>query len=121
LTNYQNLQGFRSVYFYSTRAHCLTEGQLGACILAIKNKLKIFKHKVGKQKIRIYFYPDIPLTEKSVGSRMGKGKGAPELWCRPIKKGRVLFSLKKLNFKIIRIILRLLKWKTRLNIRCYFF
>ncbi|MGB1719642.1 MAG: 50S ribosomal protein L16, partial [Candidatus Latescibacterota bacterium] len=35
----------------------------------------------------------LPLTKKVIGSRMGKGKGAPEGWVAVVKPGRVMFEL----------------------------
>ncbi|UCG35137.1 MAG: 50S ribosomal protein L16 [Candidatus Omnitrophota bacterium] len=45
----------------------------------------------GKLWIRIF--PDKPVTKKPAETRMGKGKGEPETWVAPIRRGRVLFEL----------------------------
>lgn len=46
-----------------------------------------------KNKLKITFFPDIPVTKKSSGIRMGKGKGNVDHWCFLVKKGRILFEL----------------------------
>ena len=45
----------------------------------------------GKVWIRIF--PDKPLTKKPAETRMGKGKGNPELWVAVIRPGRVLYEM----------------------------
>lgn len=46
-----------------------------------------------KDKLRVCVFPDLPITKKSSGVRMGKGKGAIEFWVTPVYSGRVLFEL----------------------------
>ncbi|PKL01922.1 MAG: 50S ribosomal protein L16, partial [Synergistetes bacterium HGW-Synergistetes-2] len=38
-------------------------------------------------------FPDHPFTKKPLETRMGKGKGAPEFWVAPVKRGRILFEI----------------------------
>jgi large subunit ribosomal protein L16 len=45
----------------------------------------------GKVWIRIF--PDKPVTKKPAETRMGKGKGNPELWVAVVKPGRVMFEI----------------------------
>jgi large subunit ribosomal protein L16 len=45
----------------------------------------------GKVWIRIF--PDMPYTKKPAETRMGKGKGNPEFWVAPVKRGTVLFEI----------------------------
>jgi large subunit ribosomal protein L16 len=45
----------------------------------------------GKVWIRIF--PDKPLTKKPAETRMGKGKGSPEMWVAVVKPGRVMFEM----------------------------
>jgi large subunit ribosomal protein L16 len=45
----------------------------------------------GRVWIRVF--PDKPLTKKPAETRMGKGKGSPEMWVAVIKPGRVLFEM----------------------------
>jgi len=41
----------------------------------------------------IRVFPDKPISKKPLGTRMGKGKGAPEFWAAVVKPGRILFEL----------------------------
>lgn len=38
-------------------------------------------------------FPDKPLTKKPAEVRMGKGKGAPELWVAEVQAGRIIFEM----------------------------
>ncbi len=44
-------------------------------------------------KVWISVFPDKPVTKKPAETRMGSGKGNPELWVAVVKPGRVLFEL----------------------------
>jgi len=65
----------------------LTARQIEAARVAITRKMK----KGGKLWIRIF--PDVAYTKKPLETRMGKGKGTPEFWVAPVKRGRVLFEV----------------------------
>jgi ribosomal protein L16 len=45
-------------------------------------------------KINITTFPDLSLTKKSAGLRMGKGKGKPYIWVSKIKKGSSIFNIR---------------------------
>lgn len=65
----------------------LTSRQIEAGRIAITRCVK----RGGKVWIRIF--PDKPLTRKPAETRMGKGKGNPELWVAVVKPGRVLYEM----------------------------
>lgn len=65
----------------------ITARQIEACRVAITRALK----RGGKMWIRIF--PDKPVSKKPVETRMGRGKGAVELWVAPVKRGRMLFEI----------------------------
>jgi large subunit ribosomal protein L16 len=44
-------------------------------------------------KVWINIFPDKPVTKKAAETRMGSGKGNPELWVAVVKPGRVMFEL----------------------------
>ena len=44
-------------------------------------------------RVWVRIFPDKPLTKKPAETRMGKGKGAPEVWVAVIKPGRMLFEM----------------------------
>ena len=47
--------------------------------------------RAGRVWIRIF--PDKPITKKPAETRMGKGKGSPELWVAVVRPGRVMFEI----------------------------
>ncbi|MGH2691207.1 MAG: 50S ribosomal protein L16 [Actinomycetota bacterium] len=44
-------------------------------------------------KVWINIFPDKPVTKKPAETRMGSGKGNPEVWVAVVKPGRVMFEL----------------------------
>src|SRR5205814_10472007 len=59
----------------------------------------------GRVWIRVF--PDKPLTKKPAETRMGKGKGSPEVWVAVIKPGRMLFEMEGVESSNAREALRL--------------
>ena len=56
-------------------------------------RIAMTRHIKRGGKVWINIYPDRPLTKKPAETRMGSGKGNPELWVAVVKPGRVLFEL----------------------------
>lgn len=56
-------------------------------------RIAISRHVKRGGKLWITVFPDKPLTKKPAETRMGKGKGAPEMWVAVVKPGRILFEL----------------------------
>ncbi len=50
------------------------------------------------RKFWIYIFPTLPLTRKSVGLRMGKGKGKRQTWQVTLRPGTALFETRNLRF-----------------------
>jgi len=44
-------------------------------------------------KVWIKIFPDKPVTKKPAETRMGSGKGSPEMWVAVVKPGRIMFEL----------------------------
>ena len=65
----------------------VTNRQIEAARIAMTRKIK----RGGKVWINVF--PDKPFTKKPAETRMGKGKGAPELWVCVIKPGRMIFEM----------------------------
>jgi large subunit ribosomal protein L16 len=61
--------------------------QIEAARVALTRHIK----RGGKVWIRIF--PDKPITKKPAETRMGKGKGSPEMWVAVVRPGRVMFEL----------------------------
>ena len=56
-------------------------------------RIAINRHVKRGGKVWINIFPDKPVTKKPAETRMGSGKGNPELWVAVVKPGRVLFEL----------------------------
>ena len=65
----------------------MTSNQIEAARIAINRYTK----RGGQVWINVF--PHKPVTKKPAGTRMGKGKGNPELWVAVVKPGRVSFEL----------------------------
>ena len=59
----------------------------------------------------INVFPQKPVSKKPIGTRMGKGKGNPELWIAVVKPGRVLFELAGVSEEAAREAMRLASYK----------
>ena len=57
-------------------------------------RIAMTRHIKRGGKVWISIYPDRPLTKKPAETRMGSGKGNPELWIAVVKPGRILFELR---------------------------
>ena len=79
----------------------VTGNQIEAARIAMTRYIK----RGGKVWIKIF--PDKPLTAKPIGTRMGKGKGAPERWVAVVKPGRVMFEISGVSEEVAREALRL--------------
>ncbi len=55
----------------------------------------------------IRMFPDKPLTKKPAETRMGKGKGSPELWVAVVKPGRIVYEMGGVTESIAKEALRL--------------
>ncbi|MBK8458055.1 MAG: 50S ribosomal protein L16 [Phyllobacteriaceae bacterium] len=79
----------------------VTARQIEAARRAITREMK----RAGRVWIRIF--PDVPVTKKPTEVRMGKGKGAVELWACRVKPGRVMFEIDGVDEETAREALRL--------------
>ena len=78
-------------------------------IEAARVALTRYLKRGGKVWIRIF--PDKPLTKKPAETRMGKGKGSPELWVAVIQPGRILFEMEGVEANLAREAFRLASHK----------
>ena len=79
----------------------LTGRQIEAARQAVTRHMK----REGQLWIRIF--PDKPITKKPAEVRMGKGKGAPEMFVARVSPGRMLFEAGGVPLDIAREALRL--------------
>ncbi|WP_022791529.1 50S ribosomal protein L16 [Weissella halotolerans] len=99
-------KGGRQVAFgeYGLQAidsHWITNRQIEAARIAITRKMK----RGGQVWIKIF--PQLSYTSKGVGVRMGNGKGTPEGWVAPVKRGTVMFEVAGVPEDVAREALRL--------------
>lgn len=89
----------------------MTAQQIEAMRVTISRKLK----KVGKLFLRVF--PNKPVTKKPAETRMGKGKGSPELWVAVVKRGRVVVEIEGLpedeSKKVLKLASQKLPMKTK--------
>ena len=79
----------------------LTSRQIEAARIAMTRHIK----RGGKIWIRLF--PDKPISKKPAETRMGKGKGSPEIWVAVVKPGRMLFEMEGVEPSAAREALRL--------------
>jgi large subunit ribosomal protein L16 len=69
-------------------------------------------------KVWINIFPDKPVTKKPAETRMGSGKGNPEVWVSVVKPGRVMFELAGVPEAVARE--AMLRAAHKLPIKCKF-
>ena len=79
----------------------LTNRQIEAARVAMTRHVK----RGGKIWVKIF--PDKPVTKKPAETRMGKGKGSPELWVAVVKTGRILYEMEVVEAPVAREAMRL--------------
>jgi large subunit ribosomal protein L16 len=89
----------------------LTARQIEAARVAMTRHAK----RGGKVWIRVF--PNKPLTRKPAETRMGKGKGAPELWVAVVRPGQMLYEMGGLTEDTAREALRLAMHKLPIKVR----
>lgn len=74
----------------------ITARQIEAARRAINRRIK----RGGKVWIRIF--PDVPVTQKPLEVRQGKGKGNVEYWVAKVQPGRVLYEMEGVTEDVAR-------------------
>ena len=90
-----NCLKFGNVGLKATESGLISSKQIESARQAISRKIK------RKGKIWIKIFPDLPITSKSIGSRMGKGKGPVSHWVARVRGGTILFEVSGKNVSII--------------------
>lgn len=103
-------KGGKSVAFgdYGLQAldsHWISNRQIEAARVAITRYMK----RGGKVWIKIF--PHKSYTSKGIGTRMGNGKGAPEGWVAPVKRGKIMFEVGGVSKEVAHEALRLASHK----------
>ena len=85
----------------ATESHWITNRQIEAARIAMTRHMK----RGGQVWIKIL--PHLSYTSKGVGVRMGNGKGTPDGWVAPVKRGKVMFEVAGVPEEVAREALRL--------------
>jgi large subunit ribosomal protein L16 len=96
-----NTLAFGSFGIKALESTWITARQIEAARQAVTRYMK----REGQIWIRIF--PDKPVTKKPAEVRMGKGKGAPELWVARVTPGRILFEAEGVPYEVAKEALRL--------------
>jgi large subunit ribosomal protein L16 len=80
-------------------------------------RIALTRHVKRGGQVWIRVFPDKPLSKKPAETRMGKGKGNPELWVAVVKPGRVLYELEGVPEEMAREAFRLCGHKLPLSTR----
>ena len=93
----------------------VTNRQIEAARIAMTRKIR------RRGKVWITVFPDKPVSQKPLETRMGSGKGPPERYVAVIKPGRVMFELagvpEPLAREAIRLAARKLPIRTKFVLR----
>jgi large subunit ribosomal protein L16 len=80
-------------------------------------RIALTRHVKRGGQVWIRVFPDKPLSKKPAETRMGKGKGNPELWVAVVKPGRVLYELEGVTEEMAREAFRLAGHKLPISTR----
>ena len=105
-----NLVSFGEYGLKATTRGRITARQIEAARRAINRHVK----RGGKMWIRVF--PDVPVTNKPLETRQGKGKGNVEGWVSVVRPGRILFEVSGVTEEKAKAALR--KAAMKLPIRC---
>jgi large subunit ribosomal protein L16 len=89
----------------------VTARQIEAARVALTRKIK----RGGKVWLNIF--PHKPITKKPLETRMGKGKGEPEMWVAVVRPGKVLFELEGVREDLAKEAFRLASSKLPIRTR----
>ena len=106
-----NTLSFGDFGLQAVGAGFITARQIEAARIAMTRHVK----RGGKVWIRLF--PDKPVTKKPAETRMGKGKGNPEAWVAPVKRGRILYEMEGVDADVARAALRLAAHKLPIRTR----
>jgi large subunit ribosomal protein L16 len=106
-----NKLSFGDYGLQATTTGFVTARQIEAARIAMTRHVK----RGGKVWIRLF--PDKPISRKPAETRMGKGKGNPEAWVAPVKRGRMLYEMEGVDPTVAREALRLAAHKLPIRTR----
>lgn len=109
-------KGARTVYFGEYGLEAVEPCRVSAQqIEAMRVTLSRHLRKVGASYLRVF--PDKPVTKKPAETRMGKGKGNPEVWVAAVKRGRIVCEVSGIDEALARKVLKLAAYKLPMKTR----
>jgi large subunit ribosomal protein L16 len=109
-------KGARTVFFGEYGLEAVEPSRVSAQqIEAMRVTLSRHLRKVGNSYLRVF--PDKPVTKKPAETRMGKGKGNPEVWVAAVKRGRVVCEVSGVDEALARKVLKLAAYKLPMKTR----
>lgn len=90
-----NILKFGTIGLKAEESGVISSNQIESARQAIMRKIK------RKGKVWIKIFPDLPITSKPTGIRMGKGKGSVSHWGARVRGGTVLFEICGVNLNTI--------------------
>lgn len=106
-----NQLAFGSFGIKALQESWITGRQIEAARQAVTRRMK----REGQIWIRIF--PDKPITKKPAEVRMGKGKGAPEMFVARVSPGRIMFEAEGVPLAVAKEALRLAAQKLPVTTR----
>jgi large subunit ribosomal protein L16 len=106
-----NTIAFGEYALMATELGFITSRQIEAARIAMTRKIK----RGGQVWIRIF--PDKPYTKKPAETRMGKGKGNPEMWRAPVKGGTMMFEMAGVDVELARSAMELAAAKLPVKVK----
>src|SRR5579872_4817628 len=109
-------KGARTVFFGEYGLEAIEPSRVSAQqIEAMRVTLSRHLKKVGASYLRVF--PDKPVTKKPAETRMGKGKGNPEVWVAAVKRGRIVCEVAGIDETLARKVLKLAAYKLPMKTR----
>lgn len=109
-------KGARTVFFGEYGLEAIEPCRVSAQqIEAMRVTLSRHLKKIGRIYLRVF--PDKPVTKKPAETRMGKGKGNPEVWVAVVKRGRVVCEVSGVEEALARKVLKLAAYKLPMKTR----
>lgn len=110
----------------ATRGYMVSFGEFG--LQAVENgwvthtqleaaRVALTRHVKRGGRIYLRAFPDKPVTKKPAETRMGKGKGLPEIWVAVVRRGKILVEMEGIPEELARTALRLAASKLPLRTR----
>ena len=80
-------------------------------------RVALTRHVRRGGRVYLRIFPDKPVTKKPAETRMGKGKGMPELWVAVVRRGKILVEMEGIPEQLAKTALRLAAAKLPLRTR----